>query len=146
MHAPLAIIQVWIHTSTFRKCSLHDCFWLWVDKPCPLHTLPLSSVVSNRSTSSQQSAVLVLSPARGPDIIEFSSTGIHKHTALIILPRTYVMFSLTIQSLCQHWDNSRFAWSEKTNADIFVIIPCYLFRLRALHHIVKHPYLKGAHL
>lgn len=80
------------HPNTSRTGPLHDCPWLWVNKPCPhppaTHPPSLCSVVSNSSTGRQHSAVFVLSSARGPNNIEFSSTGIHKHTAPIILPRT----------------------------------------------------------
>lgn len=72
--------------STSRTGSLHDCPWLRVNKPWP-HTLSFCSVASNRSTGRQHSAVLVLSSARGPNNIAFSSPGIHKHTVSIILPQ-----------------------------------------------------------
>lgn len=75
--------------STSRTGLLHDCPWQRVNKPWPhTHTPPsVCSVVSNRSTGRQHSAVLVLSSARGPNNIEFSSPGIHKHTVSIILPQ-----------------------------------------------------------
>lgn len=60
--------------------------WLSAYKPRP--RTPSLSLVSNRSTSRQHSAVLVLSSARDPNNIEFFSIGIHKHTASIILCRT----------------------------------------------------------
>lgn len=76
--------------------------------PTPSSMSPphLCSVVSNRSTGRQHSAVLVLSSARDPNNIEFSSTGIHKHTAFIILPRTwhYVSHHNKIFVSTSEWD------------------------------------------
>lgn len=95
MHVALLLYctQTALLSALLEQVLLHDCPWLRVNKPWPhTHTTPplppsVCSVVSNRSTGRQHSAALVLSSARGPNNIEFSSAGIHKHTVSIILPQ-----------------------------------------------------------